>query len=105
MAGGILFGPPVGIVTGIVAGVHRYLIDIGGITRCLVLSPASSPASAPATSTSGERAALARRHRRRHAVRILTMLLIVLWVKPTELGLDIVSVIALPMISARCASA
>ncbi len=32
MAGGILFGPWVGIVTGIIAGVHRYLIDIGGIT-------------------------------------------------------------------------
>lgn len=28
----------------------------------------------------------------------LTMLLIVLWAKPTELGLDIVSQIALPMI-------
>ena len=40
MAGGILFGPWVGIVTGIVAGVHRYLIDIGGITSvpCLITS-------------------------------------------------------------------
>lgn len=40
MAGGILFGPWVGIVTGIIAGVHRYLIDIGGITSvpCLITS-------------------------------------------------------------------
>ncbi len=30
MAGGILFGPWVGIITGIVSGIHRYLIDIGG---------------------------------------------------------------------------
>ena len=39
MAGGILFGPG-WIVTGIVAGVHRYLIDIGGITSvpCLITS-------------------------------------------------------------------
>ncbi|BFO11193.1 hypothetical protein GGER_37030 [Serratia rubidaea] len=40
MAGGILFGPWVGVVTGIIAGVHRYLIDIDGITSvpCLITS-------------------------------------------------------------------
>lgn len=32
ISGGILFGPWVGIITGIVSGAHRYLIDIGGIT-------------------------------------------------------------------------
>ncbi|SHH13648.1 sensor histidine kinase [Tepidibacter thalassicus] len=32
MAGGILCGPLVGILSGIIAGFHRYLIDIGGIT-------------------------------------------------------------------------
>ncbi|WFD09228.1 sensor histidine kinase [Tepidibacter hydrothermalis] len=32
MAGGILCGPFVGIVSGIIAGLHRYLIDVGGIT-------------------------------------------------------------------------
>lgn len=32
MAGGILCGPFVGIVSGIIAGFHRYVIDIGGIT-------------------------------------------------------------------------
>ena len=32
MAGGILCGPYVGILAGIIAGVHRFLIDIGGIT-------------------------------------------------------------------------
>jgi two-component system, LytTR family, sensor kinase len=32
MAGGILCGPFVGIVSGIIAGVHRFTYDIGGIT-------------------------------------------------------------------------
>ncbi|MEJ8554906.1 LytS/YhcK type 5TM receptor domain-containing protein [Tepidibacter sp. Z1-5] len=32
MAGGILCGPFVGIGAGIIAGLHRYLIDVGGIT-------------------------------------------------------------------------
>lgn len=31
MSGGILFGPWVGIITGVIAGIHRYLIDIGGM--------------------------------------------------------------------------
>lgn len=32
MAGGILCGPFVGIVSGIIAGLHRFFYDIGGIT-------------------------------------------------------------------------
>jgi two-component system, LytTR family, sensor kinase len=32
MAGGILYGPFVGIVSGIIAGLHRFTYDIGGIT-------------------------------------------------------------------------
>lgn len=32
MAGGILYGPFVGIVSGIIAGIHRFFYDIGGIT-------------------------------------------------------------------------
>ncbi|MEK6263371.1 MAG: sensor histidine kinase, partial [Clostridium sp.] len=32
MAGGILYGPFVGIMAGIIAGTHRLLVDIGGIT-------------------------------------------------------------------------
>lgn len=32
MAGGILYGPFVGIVSGIIAGIHRLLYNIGGIT-------------------------------------------------------------------------
>ncbi|HWQ30463.1 MAG TPA: sensor histidine kinase, partial [Negativicutes bacterium] len=32
MAGGILCGPFVGILSGLIAGIHRFLFDIGGIT-------------------------------------------------------------------------
>lgn len=35
LSGGILFGPWVGIITGVIAGIHRYLIDIGGVTAIL----------------------------------------------------------------------
>ncbi|MCT8156257.1 sensor histidine kinase, partial [Klebsiella aerogenes] len=32
MSGGILFGPWVGAIVGVIAGVRRYLIDIDGVT-------------------------------------------------------------------------
>ncbi|HHU0705542.1 TPA: LytS/YhcK type 5TM receptor domain-containing protein [Serratia marcescens] len=100
MAGGILFGPWVGIVTGIVAGVHRYLIDIGGITSvpCLITSIITG------ISAGYINLKVKKEQRWRAGIvggmlcESLTMLLIVLWAKPTELGLDIVSQIALPMI-------
>lgn len=100
MAGGILFGPWVGVITGIITGAHRYLIDIDGITSipCLITSI-----------TAGIIAGYINmwvKKEQRWRVGIvggmvcesLTMLLIVLWASPTSLGLDIVSQIALPMI-------
>ncbi len=48
MAGGLLGGPFVGIVSGIVAGIHRYLYNIGGITTipCAIATVLSGLASA-----------------------------------------------------------
>ncbi|WP_394233887.1 LytS/YhcK type 5TM receptor domain-containing protein [Niallia oryzisoli] len=100
VSGGILFGPWVGVITGIVSGVHRYLIDIGGITSvpCLITSIIAGI-------TSGY---INRRVKRSlrwiygiiagMLVEVLTMLLILAMADPFELGLDIVSKIALPMI-------
>ncbi|WP_346828474.1 sensor histidine kinase [Serratia inhibens] len=100
MAGGILFGPWVGIITGIIAGVHRYLIDIDGITSipCLITSIIAG------ISAGYINLKVKKEQRWRAGIlggmlcESLTMLLIVLWAKPTALGLDIVSQIALPMI-------
>lgn len=100
MAGGILFGPWVGIITGIIAGVHRYLIDIDGITSvpCLITSIIAG------ISAGYINLKVKKEQRWRAGIvggmlcECLTMLLIVLWAKPTELGLDIVSKIAMPMI-------
>ncbi|ANS44037.1 Sensor histidine kinase YpdA [Serratia inhibens PRI-2C] len=100
MAGGILFGPWVGIITGIIAGAHRYLIDIDGITSvpCLITSIIAGICA-------GYINLKVKKEQRWRAgilggmlCETLTMLLIVLWAKPTALGLDIVSKIALPMI-------
>lgn len=100
MAGGILFGPWVGIITGIIAGAHRYLIDIDGITSvpCLITSIIAGICA-------GYINLKVKKEQRWRAgilggmlCESLTMLLIVLWAKPTALGLDIVSKIALPMI-------
>ena len=100
MAGGILFGPWVGIITGIIAGLHRYLIDIDGITSvpCLITSIIAG------ISAGYINLKVKKSQRWRAGIlggmlcESLTMLLIVAWAKPTELGLDIVSKIALPMI-------
>lgn len=40
VSGGVLFGPMVGIISGALSGLHRYLIDVGGITAlpCFISS-------------------------------------------------------------------
>lgn len=100
MAGGILFGPWVGIATGLIAGVHRFLIDMHGVTSvpCLITSIIAGFVAG----------AINRRVAKDQRWRIgilggmlceaLTMLLITLWARPVSLGLEIVSAIALPMI-------
>lgn len=100
VSGGIIFGPFVGIVTGVVSGLHRYLIDINGITSipCLI-------SSITAGMVSGYINKKVKRNYRWIAgiaagmlSETITMILILILSKPHSLGFDIVSKIAIPMI-------
>ncbi|WP_416347481.1 LytS/YhcK type 5TM receptor domain-containing protein [Acerihabitans sp. TG2] len=100
MSGGILFGPWVGIATGTIAGVHRYLIDMGGPTSvpCLISSIVAGFVSGYI------KLKVIKQHRWGIGIiggmlcECLTMLLVILYAQPMSLGLDIVSKIAVPMI-------
>ncbi|WP_446897175.1 LytS/YhcK type 5TM receptor domain-containing protein [Clostridium sp. LBM24168] len=100
ISGGILFGPFVGITTGVVSGLHRYLTDINGVTSlpCLI-------SSITAGVTAGFINTRVRRNYRwligiitGMLCEVLTMLLILLFSRPHSIGLEIVSKIAIPMI-------
>ncbi|MDT3428208.1 two-component system LytT family sensor kinase [Paenibacillus forsythiae] len=100
MSGGILFGPWVGLITGLISGIHRFLIDIGGVTSvpCLITSIATGVVSGIIyRRTSAER-------RWKAGIlagmgcEALTMLLILVMAHPASLGVQIVSKIAFPMI-------
>ncbi|WP_354292920.1 sensor histidine kinase [Paramixta manurensis] len=100
MSGGILFGPWVGIITGVIAGIHRFLIDIHGVTSvpCLITSIIAGGVSGWINLK------VPKEQRWRVGIlggmlcEALTMLLILLWAKPAALGVAIVSEIAIPMI-------
>jgi two-component system, LytTR family, sensor kinase len=100
VSGGILFGPWVGIITGVVSGIHRYLIDIGGVTSipCLFTSIIAGIVSGYINRK------VKRSLRWIYGIiagmlcEVLTMLLILAISEPFSLGLDIVSKIAFPMI-------
>ncbi|MFP7253750.1 sensor histidine kinase [Terribacillus goriensis] len=98
-SGGILFGPWVGIITGIVSGLHRYLIDIDGITSlpCLITSVTAGFAS-------GFINKKVKKHRWWYVgigagilSQVLTMLLIIALGEPRSQGISIVEQIAVPM--------
>lgn len=100
VSSGILFGPEVGIITGLVAGSHRFLIDIHGITSlpCLITSIVAGISSGY----------INKKVERKHlylagillgmACEVLTMMLILTITKPYTLGLSIVTKISIPMI-------
>jgi two-component system LytT family sensor kinase len=100
MSGGILFGPWVGIITGIVSGIHRYAIDIHGVTSvpCLITSIIAGILSGYINHK------VKKPRRWIYGIaggmfcEILTMLLILAFAHPFKLGLDIVSKIGFPMI-------
>jgi len=102
--GGILGGPLVGLSAGIIAGVHRYLFDIDGVT---------SLACGIATPLAGVVAGLLYRRLHRKTFDSLTaffigivaelikMGLIVLLARPQAAGLNVVQTIGLPSILAN----
>jgi two-component system sensor histidine kinase LytS len=99
--GGILGGPLVGFFAGLIAGGHRYLIDIGGFTAV---------ACGVATIVEGLVGSIVY-HRLKHkpfdaataflagiTVEVIQMLIILLIAKPFDAALNLVMVIAGPMI-------
>lgn len=100
MSGGILFGPWVGAIVGVIAGVHRYLIDIDGVTAvpCFITSIVAGLLSGLINRK------VAREQRWKIGIlagmmcETLTMILVVVWAPSLSLGLDIVSKIGIPMI-------
>ncbi|MEH7119124.1 sensor histidine kinase [Neobacillus vireti] len=101
VSGGILFGPWVGIISGVVSGVHRYLIDIGGITSvpCLITSIFAGIISGYINRKVNRSVRWIYGIAAGMLCEILTMLLILAMAEPFSLGLDIVSKIAFPMIA------
>jgi len=100
ISGGILFGPWVGIITGLISGSHRFLIDIHGPTSlpCLITSITAGFLSGyinlKVKKANHWKVGIAAGM----LCEALTMLLILLMAKPFSLGLDIVINIAAPLI-------
>ena len=101
MAGGFIGGPFVGIVTAIISGGHRYLIDIGGFTAL---------ACCISTITEGGISALFYKEIKKSKYRefdlycitfgaeIIQMMIILIFAKPFDQALELVSKIAAPMV-------
>lgn len=101
IAGGLIGGPVVGIGAAIIAGVHRYFIDVSGITAL---------ACAISTIVEGVLSALAYNHIKMNKYKesevfllvfiaeILQMLIILLVARPINEAWNLVSAIAFPMI-------
>ncbi len=90
----------VGAIVGAIAGVHRYLIDIDGVTAvpCFITSIVAGLLSGLINRK------VAREQRWKIGIlagmmcETLTMILVVVWAPSLSLGVDIVSKIGIPMI-------
>lgn len=104
VVGGLLGGPFVGTLSGLIAGGHRFLIDIGGFT---------SLACGISTLAEGIIAGMLREKFEKSKYRVtfslmvgfllevLQMIIILIVAKPFSEALDLVSVIAMPMVLAN----
>jgi two-component system sensor histidine kinase LytS len=102
--GGLLGGPMVGILSGIIAGGHRFLLDIGGFT---------SFACALSTFMEGIFSGLLKKRFENSPYRIIfalisgfiaevfQMVIILLIAKPYDAALELVKVIGIPMVLAN----
>jgi len=100
MSGGILFGPWVGIITGVISGTHRFLIDIHGPTSipCLITSITAGVLSGYINKKVKKALHWKVGILAGMLCETLTMVLILLMARPFSLGLDIVMNIAAPLI-------
>ncbi len=101
MAGGILCGPEIGIFAGLIAGIHRFLIDINGITSapCAITTIISGFAAGYVykISSNGNNSKWKFGLWSGIIMESLEMLLILLISKPYERALTIVESIYIPM--------
>ncbi|WP_421550363.1 LytS/YhcK type 5TM receptor domain-containing protein [Kluyvera intermedia] len=101
MSGGILFGPWVGGIVGIIAGIHRYLIDAGGVTAvpCFITSILAGILSGLINRKVPKELHWKIGILGGMLCETLTMILVIVWAPSIGLGVDIVSKIGIPMIA------
>lgn len=101
MSGGILFGPWVGGIVGIIAGIHRYLIDAGGVTAvpCFITSILAGVLSGLINRKVPKELHWKIGILGGMLCETLTMILVIVWAPSIALGVDIVSKIGIPMIA------
>lgn len=101
MSGGILFGPWVGGIVGIIAGIHRYMIDAGGVTAvpCFITSIIAGILSGLINRKVPKELHWKIGILGGMLCETLTMILVIVWAPNIPLGVDIVSKIGIPMIA------
>ncbi len=99
MAGGILYGPVVGIIAGIIAGMHRLMIDVGGITSipCTITTIISGIAAGVIYNKSNENNKWVYGLIGGLLIEVLEMILILTISQPYDRALAIVKSIYFPM--------
>lgn len=105
VSSGILFGPVVSVPAGIFAGMHRYLIDVGGITAipCFLSSILAGILSG---ALHGK---IPKRYTEIYGIIVgmlsesFTILLIYLISRPHEMAIDIIHAIYMPLLSGQIA--